>query len=128
MALDVIAAALVLAGSVLALTAAIGVVRLPDTLARMHSATKPQVLGLILVLVGALMRLRGSHDAGMVTVSIIFTLITAPVVAHRVGRLAYQEQDMTEVLAVDQLVELTDEDQDVSRPGAAPPPGNPSPR
>jgi multicomponent Na+:H+ antiporter subunit G len=47
----------------------------------------------------------------MVTVSIIFTLITAPVVAHRVGRLAYQEQDMTEVLAVDQLVELTDEDQ-----------------
>jgi multicomponent Na+:H+ antiporter subunit G len=28
-----------------------------------------------------------------------------------VGRLAYQEQDMTEVLAVDQLVELTDEDQ-----------------
>jgi multicomponent Na+:H+ antiporter subunit G len=109
--LDVVASVLGLAGAVLALTAAIGVVRFPDTLARMHSATKPQVLGLILVLIAALFRLRGSHDAGMVTVSIIFTLITAPVVAHRVGRLAYQEQDMTEVLAVDQLVELTDEDQ-----------------
>jgi multicomponent Na+:H+ antiporter subunit G len=109
--LDVAASLLGLAGAVLALTAAIGVVRFPDTLARMHSATKPQVLGLILVLIAALFRLRGSHDAGMVTVSIIFTLITAPVVAHRVGRLAYQEQDMTEVLAVDQLVELTDEDQ-----------------
>lgn len=109
--LDVVASLLGLAGAVLALTAAIGVVRFPDTLARMHSATKPQVLGLILVLIAALFRLRGSHDAGMVTVSIIFTLITAPVVAHRVGRLAYQEQDMTEVLAVDQLVELTDEDQ-----------------
>ncbi|BBX23747.1 Na+/H+ antiporter subunit G [Mycolicibacter terrae] len=109
--LDVAASLLGLAGAVLALTAAIGVVRFPDTLARMHSATKPQVLGLILVLIAALFRLRGSHDAGMVTVSIIFTLITAPVVAHRVGRLAYQEQDMTEVLAVDQLVELTGEDQ-----------------
>ncbi|MCV7382822.1 monovalent cation/H(+) antiporter subunit G [Mycolicibacter longobardus] len=108
---DWLAAVLVLAGAVLALTAAIGVVRFPDTLARMHSATKPQVLGLLLVLLGALIRLRGSHDAGMVTVSILFTLITAPVVAHRVGRLAYQEQDMTEVLAVDQLGELTEEDQ-----------------
>lgn len=109
--LDWLAAVLVLAGAVLALTAAIGVVRFPDTLARMHSATKPQVLGLLLVLVGALIRLRGSHDAGMVTVSMLFTLVTAPVVAHRVGRLAYQEQDMTEVLAFDELGELSDEDQ-----------------
>ena len=109
--LDVLSGVLVLAGSVLALTAAIGVVRFPDTLARMHSATKPQVLGLLLGLFGALIRLRGSHDAGMVTVSILFTLITAPVVAHRVGRLAYQEQDMTEVLSVDQLGELTEDDQ-----------------
>jgi multicomponent Na+:H+ antiporter subunit G len=113
--LDVVASVLGLAGAVLALTAAIGVLRFPDTSARMHSATKPQVLGLLLVLIAALIRLRGSHDAGMVTVSIIFTLITAPVVAHRVGRLAYQEQDMTEVLAVDQLVELTDEEDQASR-------------
>lgn len=109
--LDVFAGVLVLAGAVLALTAAVGVVRFPNTLARMHSATKPQVLGLLLVLLGLLIRLRGSHDAGMVTVSILFTLITAPVVAHRVGRLAYQEQDMTGNLAVDQLGELTEEDQ-----------------
>ncbi|WP_046318091.1 monovalent cation/H(+) antiporter subunit G [Mycobacterium sp. UM_Kg1] len=110
-ALDVLAGVLVLAGSVLALTAAVGVVRFPDTLARMHSATKPQVLGLLLVLLGALIRLRGSHDAGMVTVSILFTLITAPVVAHRVGRLAYQEQDMDKLLIIDELGELNDEDQ-----------------
>lgn len=110
-ALDVLAGVLVLAGSVLALTAAVGVVRFPDTLARMHSATKPQVLGLLLVLLGALIRLRGSHDAGMVTVSILFTLITAPVVAHRVGRLAYREQDMDKMLIIDELGELNDEDQ-----------------
>ena len=50
---DVTAAVLVLSGSLLALTAAIGVVRFPDTLSRMHAATKPQVLGLLLVLTGA---------------------------------------------------------------------------
>lgn len=109
--LDVITAVLILSGSALALTAAIGVVRFRDTLARMHSATKPQVLGLLLVLAGAAIRLRGSHDAGMLIVTAVFTLITAPVVAHRVGRLAYQEQDMTKVLSVDQLDDLPEGDQ-----------------
>ena len=47
-----IVAVLVLSGSALALTAAIGVVRFPDTLSRMHAASKPQVLGLLLVLAG----------------------------------------------------------------------------
>ena len=50
--LDIAAGVLVLGGSALALTAAIGVVRFPDTLSRMHAATKPQVLGLLLVLGG----------------------------------------------------------------------------
>ena len=62
---DIVAAVLVLGGSALALTAAIGVVRFPDTLSRMHAATKPQVLGLLLVLVGAAIRLRGNVDVGM---------------------------------------------------------------
>jgi multicomponent Na+:H+ antiporter subunit G len=91
-ALDVVAAVLVLAGSLLALTAAIGVVRFPDTLSRMHAATKPQVLGLLLVLVGAAIRLRGHADVGMVILTGLFTVITAPVVANRVGQLAYREQ------------------------------------
>ena len=89
--LDVIAAVLVLAGSFLALTAAIGVVRFPDTLSRMHAATKPQVLGLLLVLAGAAIRLRGHADLGMVILTALFTLITAPVVANRVGQLDYRE-------------------------------------
>ncbi len=49
-AFDVLSGVLVLGGSALALTAAIGVVRFPDTLSRMHSASKPKTLGLLLVL------------------------------------------------------------------------------
>lgn len=93
MVLDVVSAVLVLCGSALALTAAIGVVRFPDTLTRMHAATKPQVLGLLLVLAGAAIRLRGNVDVGMIILTALFTLITAPVVAHRVGQLAFREQD-----------------------------------
>ena len=38
--LDIVTAVLVLSGSTLALTAAVGIVRFPDTLSRMHAATK----------------------------------------------------------------------------------------
>ena len=106
--LDIVCAVLVLGGSALALTAAIGVVRFPDTLSRMHAATKPQVLGLLLVLVGAAIRLRGHPDVGMIILTGIFTVITAPVVAQRVGQLAYREQDVDDLLAVDEMREYTE--------------------
>ena len=101
---DVICAALVLSGSALALTAAIGVARFPDTLSRMHSATKPQTLGLLLVLAGAAVHLRGSVDIGMLVVAGLFTLITTPVVANRVGQLAYREGNIRDdLVAIDEL-------------------------
>ena len=97
---DIIAGVLVLAGALLALTAAIGVVRFPDTLSRMHAATKPQSLGLLLVLAGAAMRMRGHADVGMLVLTGLFTLITAPVVANRVGQMAYREQSFRDDLLV----------------------------
>ena len=100
---DIVTAVLVLGGSALALTAAIGVVRFPDTLSRMHAATKPQVLGLLLVLAGAAIRLRGNVDIGMLILTGMFTVITAPVVANRVGQLAYREQNMHDKLTTDEL-------------------------
>lgn len=101
---DVLSGVLVLGGSALALTAAIGVVRFPDTLSRMHSASKPQTLGLLLVLLGAALRLRGHPDVGMIILTGLFTLITAPVVAQRVGQLAYREQrDRDDLLAADEM-------------------------
>ena len=104
---DIGTAVLVLSGSALALTAAIGVVRFPDTMSRMHAATKPQVLGLLLVLVGAAIRLRGNVDVGMLILTGIFTVITAPVVANRVGQLAYREQDLHDRLTRDELQNVT---------------------
>jgi len=108
MVFDVVAGVLVLAGSALALTASIGVVRFPDTLSRMHAATKPQVLGLLLVLAGAAVRLRGNVDIGMLILTVLFTLITAPVIANRVGQLAYREHCVRDdLITVDELREDT---------------------
>ncbi|UCZ59888.1 monovalent cation/H(+) antiporter subunit G [Mycolicibacterium phocaicum] len=97
---DIVAGVLVLSGSMLALTAAIGVVRFPDTLSRLQAASKPQVLGLLLVLTGAGLRLRGHADVGMLILAGLFTLITAPVVANRVGQLAYREQSFRDDLLI----------------------------
>ncbi|MCF8569095.1 monovalent cation/H(+) antiporter subunit G [Gordonia sp. HY002] len=95
---DVLTAFFVLFGSTVALTAAIGIVRFPDTLSRMHAATKPQTFGMILVLIGALIQLDGHVDSGMLVLTGLFTLITAPVIAQRVGRLVYREQRIDEHL------------------------------
>lgn len=101
---EIVAAVLILGGSALALTAAIGVVRFPDTLSRMHAATKPQVLGLLLVLAGAAIRLRGNVDIGMLILTGMFTIITAPVIANRVGQLAYREQNIRDdLLTTDEM-------------------------
>ena len=108
-ALDIVTAVLVLGGSTFALTAAIGVVRFPDTLSRMHAATKPQTLGLLLVLAGAAIRLRGNIDVGVIVLAGIFTLITAPVVGNRVGQLAYREQNIRDdLLTKDEMHELAE--------------------
>jgi len=105
-ALDIVTSVLILSGSALALTAAIGVLRFPDTLSRMHAATKPQVLGLLLVLAGAAIRLRGHSDVGMLILAGMFTLITAPVIANRVGQLAYRERKVgDDLLTTDEMDE-----------------------
>lgn len=101
---DWITAVLVLGGSALALTAAIGVVRFPDALSRLHAASKPQVLGLLLVLAGAAIRLRGSVDVGMLILAGIFTIITAPVIAMRVSQVVYREGTFRkDLLIIDEL-------------------------
>ena len=89
---DIISAAFILIGATMALTTAIGLVRFPDTLSRMHAATKPQTSGLLLILVGAMIRLGNNVDNGMLALACLFALMTAPVIAHRIGRLVYQEQ------------------------------------
>ncbi len=105
--LDVLAAVCMISGAALAFAAAVGMLRFPNVLMRMHAATKPQVLGLLLLLAGAGIRLRSSVDVWMLVLAGAFQLLTAPVAAHLVGRLAYRNRAAEhEDLLVDEYAEL----------------------
>ncbi|MET7749557.1 monovalent cation/H(+) antiporter subunit G [Micromonospora sp. NPDC005367] len=103
---DWLGAVCLVAGALLALVAAIGVLRFPDVLDRMHAATKPQTLGVVLLLAGVALRLRTLGDLGMVVLVAVFQLATAPVAAQMIGRAAYRagRVDRT-LLDVDELAD-----------------------
>src|SRR5690625_3492896 len=93
-----------LVGAVLALIAAIGLVTFPDLLTRMHSATKPQVVGLLFLLLGLGLRLRDPSAIGMLVLIALAQLSTAPISAHLVARAAARTQQVRpELLTTDEL-------------------------
>jgi len=105
-AADTLAAVCLLLGAVLALIAAVGVLRFPDVLTRMHSATKPQVLGLLLILLGLGLRLREPRAIGVLLLIALFQLATAPIASHMVGRSAFRAgQVRRDLLVVDELTD-----------------------
>ncbi|AJM78149.1 monovalent cation/H(+) antiporter subunit G [Rathayibacter toxicus] len=103
---DIVTAVLLLAGALFSLVAAIGVLRFGDLLSRMHAGTKPQVLGLICVMLAVAIRNPGFAAAGTIALVIGFQLLTVPVSAHMVGRAAYRAEAVsTGFLVVDELAE-----------------------
>ncbi|MDQ2623913.1 MAG: monovalent cation/H(+) antiporter subunit G [Actinomycetota bacterium] len=118
-ALDVVAAVFLLGGAFLSLVAGVGIVRFPDLLARMHAGTKPQVLGMLFMLIGLGVRLRSWGVAGLLLLVILFQMLTAPVGAHMVARAGYRTGKVrTEDLAFDELTDDT-ERSDGPSPGPA---------
>lgn len=86
--LDAAALVCLALGSLLCLAAAIGMVRFPDLLSRMHAATKPQTLGVLLVLLGVALGRRSALDFGMLVLVAMFQMATAPVSSHMLSRAA----------------------------------------
>jgi multicomponent Na+:H+ antiporter subunit G len=102
---EVVAAGLMLVGALSCLLGAIGLVRLPDLPARLQAATKPQTLGLSLILLGTALRVELASAVTLVLV-VLFQVISAPVVSQLVGRAAYRSGAVPEgVLVVDELAE-----------------------
>ena len=86
----IIAAALLVIGSLLCLIAAVGMLRLPDTLIRMHAATKAGTLGTGCILAAVAIAANTAGTTLRAIVIIVFLLLTAPVAAHLIGRAAYR--------------------------------------
>ncbi len=100
---DVIAGICLIAGSFLCLTAGLGLLRFPDVLSRMHAGTKPQALGVLLVMVGGIIRLQGWSATWMLLLVAVFQLLTAPVSAHMISRVAHRRRHVRrDLLLVDE--------------------------
>ena len=101
---DVVAVALMLLGAFLCLTAGLGLVRFPDVLTRMHAGTKPQVLGFLLIMIGGAIRLQGWSATWMLLLVAAFQMLTAPVSAHMISRVAYRRRHVRrDLLLVDEM-------------------------
>jgi multicomponent Na+:H+ antiporter subunit G len=100
---DVIAAVFLLLGAMMSMLAAIGLLRLPDLLSRMHAASKPQSLGLVLVLIGLAFRLREPEVLGLLVLIAASQLLTTPVANHMLGRASVRagQVDETRLIAND---------------------------
>lgn len=94
--LDWVAILCIFAGAALSFVAGAGLLRFPDLLSRMHTAAKPQVLGLLLVLVGIGIRLFPAEtdvfSVGTLFLVGFFQMLTIPVAGHIVTRVAYRTE------------------------------------
>ncbi len=104
--IEILTAFLMLSGGIFCFIASVGILRLPDTIIRMHAATKAGALGgglMFLSLAAFYMDLSTTLRA---FAAIFFLLLTAPVAAHLIGRAAYCSRvNLSERTWIDELAE-----------------------
>ncbi len=108
---EILAAALLLAGVIIGITGGVGLHRFGSVYARMHAATKPATLGLVLVLAGVAVRAGDTGDVIKLVLVIVFQFLTAPLAAHALARAAYRADIPIGATAeLDELAEVARED------------------
>lgn len=96
---DIASLLLVTAGSLLVLSTSVGLVRFRDSMSRIHAVTKPQTAGLVLTVLGAFLRVltmddftrSEAGDLGLLAMMLLFSFLTSPVTAQRMGRVTRRE-------------------------------------
>jgi len=114
--LDVVAGVCAVLGAGFSLAAAVGLLRFPDALSRLHAGTKPQVLGLALIIVAIVAATRDLTYLLMLIPVLGFQLVVQPVASHMVGRAMYRtDNHRPDLLVVDELAEDVERASDESR-------------
>ncbi|MDO4916135.1 MAG: monovalent cation/H(+) antiporter subunit G [Rothia sp. (in: high G+C Gram-positive bacteria)] len=108
--LDILAGICLIVGCLMSLGAAIGIVRFPDLLSRIHAGTKPQVFGLMMLLLGIGLHARQWTLWPLLLIALLLQLLTIPISAHMVGRSGYRNKHFrADDLVHDDLRKLIDE-------------------
>ena len=82
----------VVAGAAFVFVAALGVIRLPDVLCRMHAATKAGAFGVGLLLTGLVVHAGDLETAIKAALVLACFYLTAPIAGHLLGRIAYSRE------------------------------------
>lgn len=102
--LSLIGAIMLLMGSFFTFISAIGLFRFHSLYARMHAATKPQMLGLLFLCGGIVFTFRSWQWALLCALVIGVQMVAAPVASHLMSRAAYRaEIGDPEDLTLDEL-------------------------
>lgn len=113
MTIEIVALVLVLVGAILCLTAAIGLLRFPDVPSRLHAATKPQVLGMLVISVGVALALQTWAVVAFLVPVVLIQLASAPISAHMVARQAYRNGSVSpDHVVLDELADDIDAQRD----------------
>ena len=87
--IDAICGIIILIGAIFSFIAALGMLRMPDLLMRMHAGTKAGTLSVGLILLGTGIDFGTISAITKCLLAIIFLFITIPIGAHMLGRAAY---------------------------------------
>lgn len=104
--MNLVGASLLLLGVIFTFLAALGLFTFTDLFSRMHAASKPQMLGLLLICGGIMLTMRSWHWTLACLLVLVLQLIAAPVGSHLLGRAAYRSGvgELSELVA-DELAE-----------------------
>lgn len=106
MILDIVSCVLLVLSALLSLVAAVGLLRFPDFLSRLHAGSKPQVLGLVLAMIAIAVQAPRFGILTTLLLIVLFQMATTPVGTHMVGRAGYRTKHLRRsMLYQDQLAE-----------------------
>ena len=104
--IDVVSGTLMLLAVAFVLLGALGLQRFDDVFSRIHAATKPMTLGVVLVAAGAAPQMDRTSDVVKLALAVVLQLISAPVAAHMIGRAAYWDgNELSPETTIDELAE-----------------------
>ncbi len=110
---EVIAAVLILVGTLFSFLSAVGLIRLPDVYTRSHAASKSSTLGVLCTLLGTLLYfwITDGYFSIRLILGIFFVFLTAPVAAHLICRAAYRSNvELAKESVQDDLKEVLERD------------------
>lgn len=104
--MTLVGSALLLLGALVTLIAALGAVRMPDVLTRLHAITKAGSLGVALIVIATPMLLDAPETLPRAIAIVVFAVLTAPISAHMISRAAhYAGIELFSGTLVDELAE-----------------------